>query len=112
MILCRPPECERCKLPCAACLIFGNHLLAELTLPLPEEKDEIIQTLVKGGVISPALAQRLTGSGGGRNILVQDCLFLDPERLLRERLSRLDDLSDFAAEMVKSLDHMDAGQQP
>lgn len=92
-------------------LDIGNHLIAELSLPLPEENDEIIQTLVSGGVISPALAQRLTGIGGFRNILVHDYLFLDPERIFREHLNRLDDLRDFAAEIVKFLDQMDAGQR-
>ncbi|MDZ7311922.1 MAG: DUF86 domain-containing protein [candidate division KSB1 bacterium] len=92
-------------------LDIGNHIIAELSLPLPSDNDEIIDTLCKAGIISQELANRLAGIGGFRNVLLHDYLTLDPGRIFHEHLERLDDLRDFAAEIVHFLDELGKAHQ-
>lgn len=91
-------------------LDIGNHLIAEMALPLPADNDEIIDTLYKAGIISQELAASLAGIGGFRNVLVHDYLTLDQGRIFHEHLGHLDDLRSFAAEIVKFLDEFSTGQ--
>lgn len=92
-------------------LDIGNHIIAEMSLPLPMDNDEIINTLCKAGIISQGLSDRLAGIGGFRNVLVHDYLTLDQGRIFHEHLGHLDDLRDFAAEVVKALDTLSTDQQ-
>jgi len=88
-------------------LDIGNHIIAEMSLPLPTDNDEIIDTLCKAGIISEELAASLAGIGGFRNVLVHDYLTLDQGRIFHEHLGRLDDLRNFATEIIKFLDEID-----
>ncbi len=90
-------------------LDIGNHIIAETSLPLPEDNDEIISTLVQANILSPELGKKLKGLGGFRNALVHDYVTLDHEHIFREHLGRLDDLRDFAAEVVAFVDRLEKG---
>ena len=92
-------------------LDIGNHIIAETSLALPESNDEIIATLHRAGIISEGLANRLTGLGGFRNVLVHDYLELDQGRIFHEHLERLDDFRDFAVEILKFLDEPPKNKQ-
>lgn len=87
-------------------LDIGNHIIAEMSLPLPSDNDEFIDTLCKAEIISQDLTNRLAGIGGFRNVLVHDYLTLDQGRIFHEHLEHLDDLRDFAAEIIKFLDEI------
>jgi len=103
---------ERALQIASQCVLdIGNHIIAEMSLPLPHDNDEIIDTLATGRIISKGLADRLSGLGGFRNILVHDYLSLDQDRIYFERLERLDDFRDFAAEVLKFLEETKGGQQ-
>lgn len=94
----------------AQCVMdIGNHIIAEMSLPLPGDNEEIAVTLQEAGVISAELAARLAGLGGFRNILVYDYMSVDQGRIFHEHLQRLDDLRDFAAEIVQFLDQVGQG---
>lgn len=92
-------------------LDIGNHIIAEMSLPLPSANDEIINTLSRAGTISQELAERLAGIGGFRNVLVHDYLELDHGRIFHEHLERLNDFRDFAAEIIKFFDTLSKNQQ-
>jgi uncharacterized protein YutE (UPF0331/DUF86 family) len=85
-------------------LDIGNHIIAEMSLPFPSNNDEIINILSKANIIPQELGDRLAGIGGFRNVLVHDYLTLDQGRIFHEHLGHLDDLRDFAEEIVKFLD--------
>jgi len=103
---------ERALQIASQCILdIGNHIIAEMLLPLPGDNDEIVNTLKTAGIISEDLSSRLAGLGGFRNVLVHDYLTLDQGRIFHEHLGHLDDLRDFAAEIVKFLDTIDKEQQ-
>lgn len=103
---------ERALQIASQCVLdIGNHIIAEISLPLPTDNDEVIDILRKAGVISQDLAGRLAGIGGFRNVLVHDYLTLDQGRIFHEHLGHLDDFRDFAAEIVKFLDTLSTAQQ-
>jgi uncharacterized protein YutE (UPF0331/DUF86 family) len=103
---------ERALQIASQCVLdIGNHIIAEMSLPLPSDNDEIINTLSGAGIISQELAERLAGIGGFRNVLVHDYLELDQGRIFREHLEHLNDFRDFAAEIVKFLDTLSKDQQ-
>jgi uncharacterized protein YutE (UPF0331/DUF86 family) len=74
----------------------GNHVLVGAFAIRPKDYAEVAPELARRGVISAALATRLTGLAGFRNLLVHEYAAIDPVRV-RELLStRLDDFVSFA----------------
>jgi uncharacterized protein YutE (UPF0331/DUF86 family) len=103
---------ERALQIASQCVLdIGTHIIAEMSLPLPSDNDEIINTLSKANIISQGLGDRLAGIGGFRNVLVHDYLTLDQGRIFHEHLGHLDDLRNFAAEIVKFLDTLSTEQE-
>jgi len=74
----------------------GNHVLAGAFSTRPKDYADVPPELAKRGVIPDALADRLKGLAGFRNLLVHDYARVDPSLVQKLLYSRLDDFSDFA----------------
>jgi uncharacterized protein YutE (UPF0331/DUF86 family) len=80
-------------------LDVGNHILAGEYGESALEYQEILRRLGAHGVLTRGLAERLSGLGGFRNILVHGYLTIDPRKVY-EALSRApQDFTDFEAEV-------------
>ena len=75
---------------------IGNHVLAGAFSARPKEYAEVPRELASRGVISEALAARLAGLAGFRNLLVHDYAEIDAEKVRGLLRTRLDDFRDFA----------------
>ena len=64
-----------------AVLDIGHHVLAGRGLPIPGTYREVVPALVAGGVFAAALASRLEGMAGMRNILVHDYVDVDAKQV-------------------------------
>ena len=71
---------------------IGHHLLAGRGFAVPATYREVLPALVLAGIVDAALAARLDGLAGLRNILVHDYVGVDSTRLWRLLDDRLDDL--------------------
>ena len=79
-----------------ALLDAGAHVLGGWFREAPRDYGEIVPLLARHGVLTPELAQRLSGVSGFRNILVHEYGAVD-FALVHDKLRRLDDLTAFAA---------------
>jgi len=79
-----------------ALLDAGAHLLTSHFAEAPRDYGDIVTLLARRGVLPPALAARLGGIAGFRNILVHEYAVVDFS-LVHGHLQRLDDLFDFGA---------------
>jgi len=70
---------------------IGHHLLAGRGFEVPSTYREILPALVRAGIMDAALAARLDGLAGLRNILVHDYVGVDSARLWRLLDERLAD---------------------
>ena len=75
----------------------GHHVLAGRGTHVPAQYREIIPALGAAGALPLALAQRLDGLAGLRNIIVHDYVQVDAEILFRLIDERLDDLIEALA---------------
>ena len=73
----------------------GAHIVSARGLPTPSDYRGVFASLLKGGVIGPELADRLSSAVGLRNRLVHAYADLDEQQLLAA-LQKLDDLRAFA----------------
>ncbi len=85
----------------------GDHILAAHFGVSAKDYEDIVRELGREGVIGDALAARLKGVGGFRNILVHEYLRLDPALVEAafERAPR--DYSDFAQAIRDWLDRLE-----
>lgn len=79
-----------------ACIDIGAQLVAERTLPAPDDYRGIFESLEAAGMLDQRLARQLGDAAGLRNILVHGYLDVDLERLWSS-LTDLDDLRAFCA---------------
>lgn len=84
------------QLAAQALFDVGNHVLVGAFASRPRDYAEVAPELARRGVISPALAKRLDGLAGFRNLLVHEYAEVDPVRVRDLLRTRLDDFSDFA----------------
>jgi uncharacterized protein YutE (UPF0331/DUF86 family) len=71
---------------------IGHHVLAGRGLAVPAAYRDIVPALVTAGVLEHALATRLTGMAGLRNILVHDYVAVDESRVWQVLDDHLEDL--------------------
>jgi uncharacterized protein YutE (UPF0331/DUF86 family) len=90
------------QLSIQACIDVAGHLVAELELTVPPDYRGLFPVLKTAGLDSD-LAARLGEAAGLRNILVHDYLDLD-DGTIWGALAHLDDLREFAAFVVATLD--------
>ena len=79
-----------------ALLDAGAHLLSAAFQEAPREYGEIVPQLVRRGVLSQELGQRLLQVSGFRNVLVHEYAAVDYD-LVHRKLQSLTDLGEFAA---------------
>lgn len=87
-----------------ACLDIGRHIIATKSFERPKELKEVFLVLGKKGIISQALAKRLSEATGVRNILVHSYLEVDLRRIhqiIQEDLPDLDKFVDEIGEYLK-----------
>ncbi|HEY4760159.1 MAG TPA: DUF86 domain-containing protein [Thermoguttaceae bacterium] len=77
------------------CIDIANHLIMKKKLGLPKDSRESFEILAEARIIPEALAVKLKGMVGFRNILVHDYRKLDLTIMLDVIEHRLDDLIDF-----------------
>jgi uncharacterized protein YutE (UPF0331/DUF86 family) len=83
-----------------AALDLANHWIADQALPTPDTNRDSFTVLEEAGELEPALADRLRGWAGFRNILVHEYLEIDhgiAYRAIRDELGELEALSRWAA---------------
>jgi len=79
------------------CVIdIGSHIVSSLNLGHVEEYRDIVEHLVRGGIIPKDLAEKLRKMIGLRNLLIHEYLEINLERLYRIIQEDLKDLSRFA----------------
>ncbi len=83
---------------------IGNHILAGQFHAVPKNYEEIIHLLAQRGVMTPALAARLKGLGGFRNILVHDYLEVDVPIVYNRLHKGLADFEEFSRQILAWLD--------
>lgn len=86
-----------------ACLDLANHWIAERSLPTPDANRDTFTVLEQAGELSPALAERLRGWAGFRNILVHEYLDIDHAIAYRAIRDELGDLDGFATWAIGKL---------
>lgn len=79
-----------------ALLDAGAHILSGRFKDVPKEYGEIVPLLVRRGVLSTVLGDRLAKVSGFRNVLVHEYAAVD-YGVVHDKLQRLDDLVAFAA---------------
>ena len=84
------------------CLLdISQMLVSGLGLRKPERYQQSIDILAKADVLSGAMAQRLEGIAGFRNILVHGYLDVDRDLVYQYMQEKLDDLQLFAQEVIR-----------
>ena len=73
-----------------------THLIAGQGWENPDTYEDAIATLARHGVIPDALAERLRGMAGFRNILVHEYLEVDSQIVYAVATDHLDDYEEFA----------------
>ena len=92
-----------------ACLDLANHWIAQRGLTTPDRNRDTFTTLETAGEIAPALAERLRGWAGFRNILVHEYLAIDHAIAYRAIRDELGDLRALAAWALGKLDEPPMG---
>ena len=83
------------------CVDIGAHLLADLELPPPETMGQVFQRLAEHHIIPNSGADALRKAVGFRNLSVHAYDRVDWERVFEITHHRLDDFSNFAAQVTK-----------
>jgi uncharacterized protein YutE (UPF0331/DUF86 family) len=84
------------QLAAQALFDVGNQVLAGAFDVRPRDYAEVPPEPARKGVITDALARRLEGLAGFRNLLVHEYVRVDPTRVRALLRTRLDDFSEFA----------------
>ena len=79
------------------CVDIGSHLISETDAAAPQTMGEVFSTLASLGVIGEALASRLRGAVGFRNIAVHNYNRIDWAIVFAISAGHLDDFREFAA---------------
>jgi uncharacterized protein YutE (UPF0331/DUF86 family) len=74
---------------------MANHVIKKRRLGLPKESRESFEILAREGIIPDALADKLKGMVGFRNIMVHEYQKLDLEIMIDVIERRLDDLIEY-----------------
>jgi len=93
------------------CLLdICNMLVSGLGLRKPERYQDAVDILAEAKVLSRALARRLVGVAGFRNILVHEYLDIDRSLVYQYLQEGLGDLEAFAQEVIRFLRTRRAGR--
>lgn len=92
---------RRLQLAAQVCIDIAHYLLARDAEPVAERGQDPFVRLAHAEVIQAALAERMQGLVGFRNILVHDYLKIDPATVYEHLTGRLDDFRDFAKAVVR-----------
>lgn len=82
-----------------ACIDLAVHVCVDEAIGTPAHSAQAFDLLAREGVIPEALASRLTGAVGLRNLIVHQYADLEYERVIGAMRSGLDDLRRFALAM-------------
>jgi uncharacterized protein YutE (UPF0331/DUF86 family) len=85
-----------------ACVDLAHHLIADRGWPTPATHRDAFRILAEQGVLDGALATRMAGWAGLRNLLVHLYLDVDHGRLHEILRTELDDLSAYAAAIAQA----------
>ena len=91
------------------CLDIGQHLIAGLGLPRPEEYRDVFRILGEHGVLSVDFAPRLGKMAGFRNRLVHAYAGIDPELVCDYLRHDRSDFVEFARQIAAFLDSKTSG---
>lgn len=83
---------------------IGMHLLSARALAAPETMGHVFDSLAASGIIASGLAARMKGTVGFRNLAVHAYDRIDWAIVLAICETRLEDLREFADDVVTSLD--------
>lgn len=84
-------------------LDVGNMLIVSFDLRKPSDRQEIIDILEEGKILSSLLTTRLSGIASFRNLLVHEYVKINREMVYKILKERILDLEDFAKEITKYL---------
>jgi len=85
-------------------LALAMHWIADEGWTMPEGYGAVFQALAEHGVIDVALAERLAGASGLRNLIAHRYGALDWQRVHAIASDDLDDLLDFCAALARRTD--------
>lgn len=98
-------QAERWLQLAAECALdLAHHLIASRGWAVPATYREAFLTLEREGVLAPALAQRMQGWAGLRNVLTHLDLEIDHERVYDVITQDLDSLESYAAALSRALE--------
>lgn len=92
------------QLAAECCIDLANHVIADRGWGQPSTYREAFATLAERGVLPGALAERMEGWAGLRNILVHLYLDVDHERVYDVVQDELGDLEGFGRAMTELLE--------
>lgn len=95
---------RRMQVALEACIDIATHLTAGLQLPRRERTSEVFLLLGKEKIISQDLAQKMAKAAGFRNVLVHEYARIDYEMGYKDLDKKLNDLRQFAKEVVGFLE--------
>ena len=102
---------ERClEVVIQAMLDIGNHVISDRQFSRPGRYEQIFDILGDNGVIDPALARKLSGLAGLRNVLVHAYLEIDRARLRKMVIERFDQFEEYVQQVVAYLERLDSSQ--
>jgi uncharacterized protein YutE (UPF0331/DUF86 family) len=79
---------------------LGQHLIAELSLPVPAAYREVFRSLTDAGLLTSELGAKLQGWADFRNIIAHDYGVLDMQLVAKALHADLVDLHEFAQVMA------------
>ena len=83
---------------------IANHWIADQGLRTPDSNRDTFTVLEEAGEIDAALAERMRGWAGFRNILVHDYISIDHRIAFAAIRDELDDLAGFRAWALQKID--------
>lgn len=95
---------RRMQVAIESCIDIASHIAAELQLPRREAVRELFLLLGKEGIIPKDLAEKMAKAVGFRNILVHEYASIDYELGYSDLDKKLNDLRQFAKEVVEFLE--------
>ena len=84
-------------------LDVGNSLIISFDLRKPSDRQEIIDILEEGKIISSLLATRLSGIAGFRNLLIHEYIKIDREKVYQILKNRVPDIETYAKGITRFL---------
>ncbi|MCF8023718.1 MAG: DUF86 domain-containing protein [Clostridiales bacterium] len=84
-------------------LDIGRRILAENTIPQPEENREVFSKLAENNLISPDNLENYQKMASFRNVLVHEYIKIDSSEVFKA-LRNLEDLKNLAKELSKAME--------